>query len=467
MKVVQHWEIPNNGIPVFYQPDQTSHTVSAFVKVGGMSDPPGILEGQAHIFEHVGANRALNYSSEEVQMILRTYSAHHWREAGIWTSYMNTSFGCGLLRRRDYILDLFPIFAQMVTHPIVTEEILQTERGAILNEWALWGEDDIQDRARRRLLALIYKTNPVLMRMDCNPDQMMAPGTLAQLKRFCREQYVASNMGAIILGPDRNTTKRMARKAFGDIPSKEARPVPYDTSNAHPVLAETKRDEFDYGDDEHKGFHLLVGFPIAPWGNPLDEATDVLAETLEFHLEDEIRDRNTDPRLGTYHPSVWTERTKFHGVFYVWIPAISLDGARRAEEIVGRKIQEIREGRLLDFVLDRAKTEVPKTKERAAALKILKRIVGRGVTVMKRPIIDTRIDAYVTQPQVLAELITDYYCNGGVSAVEKLNAFKKTFRGVTKSSIVKAANEFLDPNRYACVLAKPRNPLDFGRFKRA
>ncbi len=467
MKIIQCWRLPRNGIPVFYQPDQASHTVSAFVKVGGASDPPGVFEGRSHTFEHIAANRTQGLLSDEVQALLRTYSGHHWREAGIWTTYMSTSYGCGLLRRRDYILDLFPVFAQMVTNPIITEEILQTERSAVLTEWALHGKDDIGDRLSRRLEALIYRTNPVLMRMDCNPDHLMAPEALERLKRFHNEQYVASNIGAVILGPDRKTTKRMLKKAFGDLPPKEAPAIPFDTSDTRPYLTEVKRDEFEYGDKEQKCFHLLMGFPTDVWGNPLDDATDILAETLEFLLEDKLRDQNTDPRLGTYHPRVWTERTKFHGMFYIWIPTISFDGAGRAEDTVRKLIRQIRDGRVLDFLFERAKIKLPATKEREAGLKILKRILGKGMRLTARPIVDAYIDAFITQPQVLAELIIEHYCNGGVAAVtRKLNKFRAELRKVTKHSVVEAANEFLDPERYAVVLAKPIEPLDFNRFRR-
>lgn len=466
MKVIQRWEIPKNGIPVFYQPDQTSHTVSVFVKVGSMGDLPGVFEGRSHVFEHVAANRTHGLLSDEVQALLRTYSAHHWREAGIWTSHMNTSFGCGLLRRRDYIIDLFPVFAQMVTNPVINEEILQVERSAILTEWALHGEDNIEDRMYRRLRNLIYKTNPVLMKMDCNPDHLMASGTLQRLRKFHREQYVSSNIAVIILGPDRNKVKRMALKAFGDLPSKEAPPIAYDTFDTKPHLTEVKRDEFEFGDREHKCFHLYMGFPIDPSEGSLDDATDVLVEVLEFLLEDELRDQNTDPRLGTYHPRVSVERTKFHSLFEIWIPTISLDGARRAEEITRKVIQKIQEGNVLDFLFERAKREVPETQLRQASLKILKRILGRGMGLVKRPINDFYMDAFITQPQVLVELITDHYSNGSRSEVtNKLNNFKAELGKVKKHSIVEAANEFLNPNQYAVVLAKPIEPLDFNRFK--
>ncbi len=468
MKVIQCWEIPKNGIPVFYQPDQGSHTVSAFVKVGSGSDPRGVFEGRAHVFEHVAANKTHGLLSDEVQALLRTYSTHHWREAGIWTSYMNTSYGCGLLRRRDYIIDLFPVFARMVTHPVITEEILQVERSAILTEWALHGEDSIEDRIYRRLTALIYRTNPVLMRMDCDPDHLMAPEALGRLKRFHREQYVASNIAAIILGPDRDRMKQMALRAFGDLPPKEAPAMPYDTSDTRPRLTEVKRDEFEFGDREHKCFHLVMGFPVDPWGHHLDDAADILAETLEYLLEDALRDQNTDPRLGTYHPRVVIERTRFHGLFHVWIPTISLDGARRAEEVTLKLIRTFREGRVLDLLFERAKNEVPATKERQAGLKILKRILGKGVGLTRRPLSDTFMDAFVTQPNVLAELITDHYCNGGVPAVTgNLNNFKANLGKVTKHGVVQAAREFLDPDRYAVVLAKPAEPLDFSRFRQA
>lgn len=466
MKVIQCWEIPKNGIPVFYQPDQASHTVSAFVKTGSMSDLPAVFEGRSHVFEHIAANRTHGLLSDETQALLRTYSTHHWREAGIWTSYMNTSYGCGLLRRRDYIMDLFPVFAQMVTDPVITEEILQVERSAILTEWALHGEDSIEDRIFRRLVGLIYRANPVLMKMDCNPNHLMAPDVLQRLRRFHREQYVSSNIAAIILGPDREKAKRMTLKAFGDLPPKEAPAITCDTSDTRPHLTEVKRDEFEFGDREHKCFHLRMGFPIDPWGGSLDDATDVLAETLEFLLEDELRDQNTDPRLGTYHPRVIVDRTKFHGLFEVWIPTISLDGARRAEEVTRKVIQKIRGGNVLDFLFERAKREIPETKARRAGLKVLKRILGRGMGLMRRPISDTFMDAFVTQPQVLAELITAHYSNGGRSDVtDKLNNFKAELGKIKKRSVVKAANEFLDPDRYAVVLAKPTEPLDFGRFK--
>ena len=302
--------------------------------------------------------------------------------------------------------------------------------------------------------------------MDCDPDHLMAPETLGRLKRFHREQYVASNIAATILGPDRDRVKLMALRAFGDLSPKEAPDMPYDTSDSRPRLTDVKRDEFEFGDREHKCFRLVMGFPVDPWGHQLDDAVDILAETLEYFLEDELRDQNTDPQLGTYHPKVEIERTGFHGLFHVWIPTISLDGARRAEEITLKLIRTIREGRVLDLLFERAKSEVPETKERQAGLKILRRILGKGVGLTRRPISDTLMDAFVTQPNVLAELITDHYCNGGVSAVtEKLNHFQADLGKVTKHGVVQAAREFLDPDRYAVVLAKPAEPLDFSRFR--
>lgn len=466
MKIIQCWEIPNNGIPVFYQPDRGSNTISVFVKVGSGSDPPGVFEGRAHVFEHVASNRSPGLLSDELQGLLRAYSANHWREAGIWTGYMNTSYGCGSLRRRDYIMDLFPLFAKMVTDPLITEEILNIERGAILTEWALHGEDNIENRLNRRLLALIYKKNPVLIRMDCNPEHLMAPETLGHLKKFHQDYYVASNIAVIILGPDKDKVKQMALKAFGDLPAKEGPEISYDNFDIRPYLTGIKRDEFEFGDKENKCFHLVMGFPIDPWGHNLDDATDVLAETLEYFLEDNLRDKNIYPKFSTYHPKVVVERSSFHGLFLIWVPTISIDGAYKAEEMTIKIIKNIREGRVFDFLLERAKNEAPKTKERIAGLKILKRILSsKGIGLAKKPIIDNFMDAFVSQPNILAELITEYYCNGGVSAViGDLNNFKINLRKVTKNRVVQAACEFLDPDRYAVVIAKPIEPLDFSKF---
>ena len=367
-----------NGIPVYFQPDHTSNVVSIVVKAGALKDPPNFL-GRAHVFEHFAANSTRDFSTIETAKMLRTYSSEYWRGAGIYTTYANTAYGCGLLRKRNYILNLFPLFAQMVRYPNLshhtTEEIIRVEQSAVICEWALHGEDNIEERASMKLLKMLYPNNPVSNRFDCDPNHLMGPSVAKELIKYHNEHYVSSNIGIIILGPDGRTAMSMARRAFGDMPEKQAPSlISLAGADIYPQLSGRLYEEFEYGDTQNKTFHLLFGFPLEPFGSAYADSIEVLVELLETHLQFAIRDLSPGQHLGTYHPRVWTDSTNLHGTMYVWMPVISMDGAKRAEEVLAEEIRKIHDGKFLDFGLNGVANKIKymTSAERKAAIKILK-----------------------------------------------------------------------------------------------
>jgi phosphoribosylformylglycinamidine (FGAM) synthase PurS component len=290
--------------------------------------------------------------------------------------------------------------------------------------------------------------------------------TIDDVRAFWETYYVAGGVFPIILGPDVKKARRMAEKALDGIPQRDPPELVYDKSDRRPLLRGVVEETIVR---DIQTFHLMIGFPTDPWGNKFDETMDVKAERLEFKIERELRDRNLIPRLSTYHPRVIAERTWIHGMFYVWIPLNSLEGVKRAEEVVLQEIKDMRQGKFLEIEMEERIRRVWRKKGKDVARRIQKRLRQPLIQVvethrLRRPVYDDLEDAFVNMPHFLFELVADCVCNGDEN-LETLNGFPALVGAVDKRMMVAAANEYLDTTRYAKVVVVPKNPIDICRYK--
>ena len=444
------WFDLKNGMRVYIQPDRSSHVGGIGVKFGALHDPTAAFIGRAHTLEHMVARETKNFSKREIDIRLRETSCGPWGSVDIWTNPTTTFYGCGILLRRKYLLSLFPVFADMVVNPLFRNEGFSSEKAAIFTEYLLRGEDSPEDTADRILLENVYKTNPIARRIDCDPEHLQKAG-IYKIREAWRKWYVPNNMFAVLLGPNRHEAKKIAEQYFAHL---EAKPVPaleYDHSEDYPTLKDRLICEVPY---PSKTCHVLMGFPTEPWGNAYDSTLDVLAEILEFKIEEALRDQNTSWGHGTYHPSVWHDRTYVHGMFYIWFPTPSVEFAKKGEEIILHEIRRIINNGVNESVVADTLREIPCNKQSATQRKLKSRMrteFREEVERLRRPVHDMYLAAFRDEPNTLSELIADCASNGDPD-LNGLNNFREFMGRVTKTRVVNAANRYLSAHHITVLL---------------
>ena len=423
MKRVSFGVLPN-GFRFYTQYSSQSHVGGIGVKAGSIHDPPN-FRGMAHLTEHL-----LGTLDLEKELKLEEYMCGPDEEINVRTNFVSTFYGCGLILRREHVLDIFDMFASRLANPAarISEENIDgarkllAEQAAVHNEYFLRGKDLPEDE----LLALVnfhmYETNPARNRVDCEPEELRSI-RVGDMRKFVRSYYVAGNMFAVLLNIPFRKTRKLVEKYFGDLPA-VGPPKPPTINEIRPALSGGKRIEL-CRPGTHQ-FHVAIAFPTWPYGHKDDIALDLLSEILRFRLRWRLRCENIEWEKGVYRAYAFTEKTFAHGMVGAYFATLSKDFAERGIEIILEECQ-------------RLKSEwVP----------------NNEIVAMHNKLYNLHFDAFENSMGELCEMIIDAVCNGD-DEVRGLNSYVGSLSRVGKKTLIRVANEYLDTKNHLQVIIAP------------
>lgn len=484
MKLVRTTTL-DNGFKVYTQSDDCNHLTGIGVRAGSLHDPypyphathkyhANPMRGRSHATEHVIFRGRTDEEDRDIQRKLREYGCGPGKWINVVTSHAYTFYGTENLHRRKHSLWFFDTFAPIIADPVFRQDAIETELAAIDNEYRHLGEDSSEDYVFRLVHENMYQKNPARNRIDSVPEEL-GRITPQSMRRFYNAYYAANNMYAIIFGPRIDEATRMANKYFGHLEPRRVPRIAYDGSEQTVELPGVKTVKV-----EREGlhvYHAAVAFPTVPykWSGPngtrdkTDEALSILAEILEFHVEDELRGKNNDRSKGTYHPVVWNSRSYLHGLMYVWFETQNRGFVDEGTEKILRICEGIQKMGVSQYEIDAAirKLElvdghVLSDSERNSAARRMSMEMrrefrediemGRGANrnVLK--------DAYETTPRVLAEYIVEATSNGDVD-MKWLNTRLQRLDAIKPEDVANVARRFLTTDRFLNVVLKPRGEI--------
>lgn len=419
VKPVSFGTVKSNDFPFYACFTHGNGWVSGVgVKAGSIHDPRNAI-GMNHLVEHI-----IGGFSNDEELLCEAYACGPDEGINIRVDRSSTSYGHDDLLTRRQMFDLFDIFARNVLLPEkITQETLERERAAVLNEYYLHGTDWLENAIDDWMHALMYEegTNPASSRIDCEPDQL-AKITVRDVQRYYRANYGVDTMFGIVTDVPYKRVKRIAEEKFGHL-KPTGRPPIY-VPHARPILRDSKRFEV-----EKKGirqYHVAIGFPTFPYGHHDDIAIDILGYIWRWRLWEILRIANRKWGEGTYRVRVYTSRTFANGMIYIWFATPSQEFAQKGAEAILRECARLREELVDDKLF--------------AAFKDKLRNLYKY--------------AFEKAPGELYELIMKAACNGDPE-MKGLNSYLERLNRVGKKTIRRVANEYFTPNGYVQLVIKP------------
>ncbi len=420
-----HVEPLDNGMMLYAHPGAANVSGIGF-KAGSIYDPPGLV-GMAHYVEHLVSRISRQYPNvHDNDLLFRKYMMGPGKNCNIRTDRWSVFYGNDTLLRRKHMEEIFAVMASFV-HPksrIIDLEGAQIESAAVHEEYFNYGIDVMENLLDDLMHQTMYEgtNNPARHRIDCEVDDLKRI-TLKNADQFLRRYYVPKNASVIILGPKVEDAKALALRHFRDWDDKRTPILGYDHSEDLPKLSGVRSHE-----TERPGihqYHCGIGFPTETYKTNDAEAIDVLGEIFEARLELAIRDGNRDFNGGSYRTPVLTERSFVHGMFWASFATISHEFETRAEEIVLREYEQL-------------KNDLVSQKELESAIGSL---------------YNEYLDAFWNTPSDLSERIIDAAVNGD-GDLTQMHAFRSKVLRVSRKKVREIANKYFGKN-YARVLIKP------------
>lgn len=401
----------SNGMIFYSQVSTAAHMGGVGIKAGSVNDPSG-KRGLAHLAEHVifGGHDPESERDIDVNYYER-YMGGPESDAMVQTGHTYTFYGVDQLLRRSHLLDCFDRLSSQVVGRRITTVATEREKAAVHNEYYRNGSDFIPDILGVHLRKLIYVTNPVKNRVDCELPEF-EKATASDIRRFVRRWYVPRNMFAILFGPQFFEVKRRVEKNFGGLVSDSEPNLEFDRADCFPVFTGIRYKNISLPRiNQH---HVAIGFPTEIFGSKDSEALDVLARILAFRLRMRIRNGNQDFRRGVYRVMAYTERTYLHGMFYIVFATVgTAEYTREVEDVILDEINKLKRQLALPDELDAVRKN----------MEWQHRLIFRD------------------SPGILAGMVIDCAANGD-EELAGLHSFIPNLRRVTQRKLREAVNKY-------------------------
>lgn len=308
-----------NGLPYYTYFDSGVHLGGIGVKAGSVNDPPG-KRGLAHLAEHCVFCGSHEFSPEVVdRAYYEKYMGGPDASANVRTYFTSTFYGHDTLLWRPHLMDCFDMFARIMKHPEIDARRVEIEKAAVHNEFFLNGNDSAAAHATDMARKLLYRKNPAGNRIDAELPEFESM-RLQDVRNFIRRYNVPKNMFVVLFGPEHQKVRQICERYFDDWGASTEPTFGYDGSDNVPVLVTIRSDERIFpGMKQH---HLVMAFPTEIYGSKDEEAIEILCRILAMRLRERLRGQNTDFNKGVYRVFVTPERSKYHGVIYVWFATV-------------------------------------------------------------------------------------------------------------------------------------------------
>ncbi|WP_428940395.1 M16 family metallopeptidase [Fontivita pretiosa] len=272
-------QVLDNGLTVIYAPLRQAPVVHVRVlyHVGSRDERPD-RQGFAHMFEHMMFRGSAHVAPEQhMQLIMQVGGMSNAFTSFDQTVYVNTIPANALEMALYLEADRMASFK-------VSDEIFQTERKVVAEEWRLRYANQpygpmYQDLARTAYTRHSYRWTPI-----GEMDQLRAAAS-SELQDFFNRYYVPNNACLIIAGDiDIPQARELVQKYFGWIPRGEPvnREIPPEPQQTEPRKLVVKRaavplasiavayKSTDYRDDDHYALGLLGEILVGGRSSRLD-----------------------------------------------------------------------------------------------------------------------------------------------------------------------------------------------------
>ena len=421
---VGHFDLKSNGIRVYYFYDSggTTHICGVGFRVGSIHDKDA--KGIPHLVEHSISRESLTHSGDEVYRLLWRYFGDS-ENLRIQTDPNCTYYGGGGVYQRRYMHEVMPLFVSLVRDRLITGIGINTEKGAIYNEFPLTESDVMSERLQLAFLQAMYETNPIRFSVLGKDRENLVSVEPYALRRFVKKFYVAQNMFVPIFGPSRDESRKFAERYLDDWPHNGS-PASIDLQSFDklPLISSPRISELSLPGLQTN--YVQIGFPTECYTSNDDAALDIIAHIIKGRMVNILREKNIDPRKGVYRSPGYTCRTLTHGEIGVWFTSVDNDYALYGREMALKEFTRFREELVSKLDIEDA--------------------------------ISTARESFFMKFRDSSEQVLDMVIESasrGDPDLTHLHSYPDRLGKITKRTLRNVANKYFKPDGYACAMLKP------------
>ncbi len=338
-----------NGLTVLLLEDHTVPMISyhTWYKVGSRDESEGVT-GAAHMLEHMMFKGAKKYTGKQLD--------HLFHENGITNNAFTSNDYTGFYEnipssKLELVMD---IEVDRMKNLALQAEDLLSEKEVVAEERRWRIDNNPMGFLRESLMSTVFKNHPygwpvIGFMKDINAYDV------EKLRYFYNTYYVPNNAVLVIVGDfDTKKTKKMVEKYYGTLSFKE---VPHKNIKPEPVQT-VQRNTVIRKDVQNTSF--AIAFQSPKIGDPDMYALDLAASILGDGSSSRIYKRLVYERQLATSAYAYNYSLQDGGIFSVGVNVIPGQTKEQALEISYNEIWKLRNRKVTDQELEKAKTQVIK-----------------------------------------------------------------------------------------------------------
>lgn len=403
-----------NGLTVLLLEDHTVPMISyhTWYKVGSRDESEGVT-GAAHMLEHMMFKGAKKYSGKQLD--------HLFHENGITNNAFTSNDYTGFYEnipssKLELVMD---IEVDRMKNLALQAEDLLSEKEVVAEERRWRIDNNPMGFLRESLMATVFKSHPygwpvIGFMKDINAYD------IEKLRYFYNTYYVPNNAVLVIVGDfDTKKTKKMVEKYYGTLTFKE---VPHKNIKPEPVQT-VQRNTVIRKDVQNTSF--AIAFQSPKIGEADMYALDLAASILGDGSSSRIYKRLVYERQLATSAYAYNYSLQDGGIFSVGVNVIPGQTKDQALEISYNEIWKLRNKKVTDQELEKAKTQV------------IKNIVDGLRTI------DGKARSLATN-----EIVTGSY--------QAIFTDLEKYQQVTADDILRVANKYLQQTQRSIISLEPK-----------
>lgn len=403
-----------NGLTVLLLEDHTVPMISyhTWYKVGSRDESEGVT-GAAHMLEHMMFKGAKKYSGKQLD--------HLFHENGITNNAFTSNDYTGFYEnipssKLELVMD---IEVDRMKNLALQAEDLLSEKEVVAEERRWRIDNNPMGFLRESLMATVFRSHPygwpvIGFMKDINAYD------IEKLRYFYNTYYVPNNAVLVIVGDfDTKKTKKMVEKYYGTLTFKE---VPHKNIKPEPVQT-VQRNTVIRKDVQNTSF--AIAFQSPKIGEADMYALDLAASILGDGSSSRIYKRLVYERQLATSAYAYNYSLQDGGIFSVGVNVIPGQTKDQALEISYNEIWKLRNKKVTDQELEKAKTQV------------IKNIVDGLRTI------DGKARSLATN-----EIVTGSY--------QAIFTDLEKYQQVTADDILRVANKYLQQTQRSIISLEPK-----------
>lgn len=356
-----------NGLRYYVRPNaKPEQRAALWLVVGaGAVDEDDDQNGLAHLIEHMAFNGTENFPRQALVSYLESIGMQFGPEVNAYTNQNETVYMLQVPTDKPELLDTGLRILEEWAHRVSFEDAeVDKERGVVIEEWRLGrGADERMSDAQ---MPILYQGSRYAERNVIGDPEILRHASYETIKRFYRDWYRPDLMAVVAVGDfDVAAVEGRIRELFGAIPARTSprpRLAPEVPDHAETLFAIATDPEAS-----GSGVSLVVKHALWPDGTVgdfRDGLRGMLANSMLRARLGELSRQADPPFSGAFAMDRPMARTN---AMFMMTATVKEDGVARGLEALLTELERARRHGFTDTELARAKAEMLRQAEQAAA----------------------------------------------------------------------------------------------------